>query len=90
MKLYWRVKINGKWTFKAADTYELDTGMYTTRSTVVKYCYGGLRMGRKMRLKCRKCGIVFTLDSLTGWQDIEDIQMMTCGGGGTHRLVGAK
>ncbi len=34
MKLYWRVKINGKWTFKAADTYELDTGMHTVEVVV--------------------------------------------------------
>lgn len=25
-KLYWRIKVNGKWTWRPADTYELDTG----------------------------------------------------------------
>jgi hypothetical protein len=29
MKLYWRIKKDGKWTWVAAPTYELDTGMYT-------------------------------------------------------------
>jgi len=26
MKLYWRVKIDGKWTYKAAETYLLKIG----------------------------------------------------------------
>ncbi len=29
MKLYWRYKKDGKWSWKPAETYELDTGMYT-------------------------------------------------------------
>jgi len=43
-----------------------------------------------MKLKCRKCGIVIKLENVDSWQDIADIQMMTCGSGGTHRLVGVK
>lgn len=43
-----------------------------------------------MRLKCRKCGIVFTMESISGWQDINDIQMMTCGAGGVHKVIGCK
>lgn len=44
-----------------------------------------------MKLVCRKCGIVFNVDSLTGWQDVADIQRMTCGAdGGTHMVVGQK
>ena len=38
-----------------------------------------------MRLICRKCRIEFPLES---FQEVEVIQLQTCGGGGTHRLVG--
>ena len=44
----------------------------------------------RMKLKCRKCGIVVKISELDSFQDVADIQMMTCGGGGTHRLVGCK
>lgn len=37
---------------------------------------------------CRKCGIQFRADCVDSPQDLADIQMMTCGGGGTHRLIG--
>ena len=44
-----------------------------------------------MKLMCRKCGIVFSVDSLDSWRDVADIQRMTCGAdGGTHMLVGVK
>lgn len=43
----------------------------------------------KMLVKCRKCGIHFDLSAPgTEWSRVNDIQMMTCGAGGTHRLVG--
>ena len=38
-----------------------------------------------MRLICRKCNIEFPLES---FREIEEIKLMTCGAGGTHRLVG--
>jgi len=42
-----------------------------------------------MMVKCRKCGIMFDLsEPNTPWTRVNDIQMMTCGAGGTHRLVG--
>lgn len=42
-----------------------------------------------MLVKCRKCGIHFDLSAPgTEWSRVNDIQMMTCGAGGTHRLVG--
>ena len=50
----------------------------------------GLMGMSRMKLKCRKCGIVFKSVDLDSWQDVADIQMMTCGAGGTHRLVGCK
>lgn len=41
-----------------------------------------------MMVRCRKCGIVFDLsEARTQWSRVNDIQMMTCGAGGTHRLV---
>ena len=43
-----------------------------------------------IKLKCRKCGIVVKVNELDSFQDVADIQMMTCGAGGTHRLVGTK
>lgn len=43
----------------------------------------------KMLVKCRKCGIHFDLSAPgTDWSRVNDIQQMTCGGGGCHRLVG--
>ena len=36
-------------------------------------------------LVCRKCGIEFPLKE---WEEVERVQRQTCGGGGTHRLVG--
>lgn len=27
-KLYWRVKVNGKWTFRPADVYEITEEFY--------------------------------------------------------------
>ena len=43
----------------------------------------------KMLVKCRKCGIHFDLSAPgTDFSRVNDIQMMTCGAGGTHRLVG--
>lgn len=42
-----------------------------------------------MLVRCRKCGIHFDLSAPgTEWSRVNDIQMMTCGAGGTHRLVG--
>jgi hypothetical protein len=38
-----------------------------------------------MKLVCRKCNIEFPLQS---FEEIQEVQLMTCGGGGTHRLVG--
>lgn len=43
-----------------------------------------------MKLKCRKCGIVFDIATLDSWQDVNDIQMMQCGAGGVHRVIGVK
>ena len=39
----------------------------------------------RMKLICRKCGL--ECPSKT-FEDVERLQRMTCGGGGTHRLVG--
>jgi len=36
-------------------------------------------------LVCRKCGIEFPLEH---HHEVEEIQRKTCGGGGTHRVVG--
>lgn len=42
-----------------------------------------------MLVRCRKCGIHFDLSAPgTEWSRVNDIQLMTCGGGGTHRLIG--
>lgn len=42
-----------------------------------------------MLVKCRKCGIHFDLSAPgTPWSRVNDIQMMTCGAGGVHKLVG--
>ena len=41
-----------------------------------------------MKLICRKCGIGFDCSELENWAEVQEIQMMTCGGGGTHRLKG--
>ena len=38
-----------------------------------------------MRLVCRKCGL--ECDATT-FEEVEQYQRMTCGAGGTHRLVG--
>ena len=38
-----------------------------------------------MRLVCRKCGL--ECDAAT-FEEVEQMQRMTCGAGGTHRLVG--
>ena len=46
--------------------------------------------GMQMKYICRKCGIFFTNNTIDSWQDLRDIQMMTCAGGGTHRLIGVK
>jgi len=46
------------------------------------------RDGKKMRLVCRKCGLGFDVSELLNWQEVDEIQRMTCGAGGTHRLVG--
>jgi len=43
-----------------------------------------------MKYVCRKCGIVFKSEMIDSLQDLADIQMMTCGGGGTHRLIGVR
>ena len=41
--------------------------------------------GGRMRLVCRKCGL--ECDATT-FEEVEQYQRMTCGAGGTHRLVG--
>lgn len=47
-----------------------------------------------MRVKCRKCGLIFDLtnkdNTLEGVMisHVNELQTMTCGGGGTHRLIG--
>ncbi len=38
-----------------------------------------------MKLVCRKCGL--ECDATT-FEEVEQYQRMTCGAGGTHRLVG--
>ena len=38
-----------------------------------------------MKLVCRKCNVEV---HATDFDEVAAIQMMTCGGGGTHRLVG--
>lgn len=38
-----------------------------------------------MKLICRKCSVEFPLDT---FEEVDQVQRMTCGGGGTHRLVG--
>ena len=38
-----------------------------------------------MRLVCRKCGVESTA---TTFDEVAQEQRMTCGAGGTHRLVG--
>tara|TARA_B100000700_G_C14768333_1_gene725516 strand:- start:283 stop:408 length:126 start_codon:yes stop_codon:yes gene_type:complete len=38
-----------------------------------------------MKLVCRKCGLECPV---TTFKEVERIQRMTCGAGGTHRLVG--
>ena len=38
-----------------------------------------------MKLICRKCGLVGPARS---FEEVAVIQRMTCGAGGTHRLVG--
>lgn len=40
-----------------------------------------------MKLVCRKCAIEFPL---TTFHEVEEVQRLTCGGGGTHRLVGSR
>ena len=40
-----------------------------------------------VKLICRKCGLECPA---TSFEDVERIQRMTCGAGGTHRLVGVK
>ena len=37
------------------------------------------------KLVCRKCGIEFPLKE---WEEVAEVQRMTCGVGGTHKLVG--
>jgi len=37
------------------------------------------------RLVCRKCGIEFPLKE---WEQVAEVQRMSCGVGGTHKLVG--
>ncbi len=39
-----------------------------------------------MILICRKCGIKFP--EISSFQEVDQVQRMTCGAGGTHRLVG--
>ncbi len=41
-----------------------------------------------MKLVCRKCGLGFEVNQLKDWKEVDEIQRMTCGAGGTHRLVG--
>ena len=47
-----------------------------------------------MRVKCRKCGLIFDLtnkdNTLEGVliSHVNELQTMTCGAGGTHRLIG--
>ncbi len=41
-----------------------------------------------MKLVCRKCGLGFDVAMFKDWQEVDHIQKMTCGAGGTHRLVG--
>jgi len=42
-----------------------------------------------MIIECRKCGLRFPAASIT-FEDIEGLQRLTCGAGGTHRMVGVK
>jgi len=44
-----------------------------------------LFVGESMKLICRKCGLECQEKT---FEAVERIQRMTCGGGGTHRLVG--
>ena len=41
-----------------------------------------------MKLVRRKCGFWVEVEDVKTWEGIEEIQRMTCGGGGTHRVVG--
>ena len=43
-----------------------------------------------IRYVCRKCGISFDSSEIDSWQDLNDIQTMTCGAGGVHRLIGRR
>jgi len=38
-----------------------------------------------MKLICRKCNIILNAKTFA---EVAEIQRQTCGGGGTHRLVG--
>ncbi len=40
-----------------------------------------------MKVECKKCFVIFEVPNPT-WKDIERLQQMTCGGGGTHRVRG--
>lgn len=40
-----------------------------------------------MKLVCRKCGFAVPMKSIDSFQDIDDLQRMTCGAEGTHRMV---
>lgn len=42
-----------------------------------------------MKVKCRKCGMIWETEYLT-FGDIEEIQKMLCGVHGEHRVVGCK
>ena len=39
-----------------------------------------------MKLLCRKCRIEF---SLLTFEEVQAVQLLTCGAGGTHRIVGS-
>jgi hypothetical protein len=47
-----------------------------------------------MRVKCRKCGLIFDLSNKDNTLEgvmishVNELQTMTCGAGGTHRLIG--
>lgn len=46
---------------------------------------GNTRGGIPVKLVCRKCLIEFPLKT---FDEVQAVQLLTCGGGGTHRLVG--
>ena len=78
-----------------SDTRKMENGhggqqQHKTLHLALRLCANAVKEMIHMKLKCRKCGIIMNTKSLDSWQDVADIQLMTCAGGGTHRLVGVK